>query len=201
MSTFEALKIAYCKSFALEEPQTVAVLCFGALSGSIGATSVYREFATAVLGVSPNSFAPFLRSHQPPSDSITSLGFSRPSPSLHRFQGRPRPDIATGRLVRSLQGVDPDVGQGRARRVHQLRGESADAWQTRGCASVSLIGALFAGLRTLETIFTSLLRATQRCHHQPSRVPHPFSSSRRAYNEQSTRSKSEEHDCISPNRL
>ena len=43
MSTFEALKIAYCKSFDLEEPQTVAVLCFGALSGSIGATSVYRE--------------------------------------------------------------------------------------------------------------------------------------------------------------
>lgn len=41
MSTFEALKIAYCKSFQLDEPQTVAVLCFGALSGSIGATSVY----------------------------------------------------------------------------------------------------------------------------------------------------------------
>jgi solute carrier family 25 phosphate transporter 23/24/25/41 len=47
MSTFEALKIAYCKSFCLEEPQTVAVLCFGALSGSIGATSVYRECSTA----------------------------------------------------------------------------------------------------------------------------------------------------------
>jgi hypothetical protein len=46
MSTFEALKIAYCKSFGLEEPQTVAVLCFGALSGSIGATSVYRESST-----------------------------------------------------------------------------------------------------------------------------------------------------------
>lgn len=43
MSTFEALKIAYCKSFDLDEPQTVAVLCFGALSGSIGATSVYRK--------------------------------------------------------------------------------------------------------------------------------------------------------------
>ncbi|KAJ9110277.1 hypothetical protein QFC19_001680 [Naganishia cerealis] len=41
MSTFEALKIAYCKSFDLDEPQVLAVLSFGALSGSIGATSVY----------------------------------------------------------------------------------------------------------------------------------------------------------------
>jgi len=41
MSTFEALKLAYLKSTGLEEPPTWAVLSFGALSGCIGATTVY----------------------------------------------------------------------------------------------------------------------------------------------------------------
>lgn len=43
-------KIAYCKSFDLDEPQTAAVLCFGALSGSIGATSVYRKWQSKISG-------------------------------------------------------------------------------------------------------------------------------------------------------
>lgn len=41
MSTFEALKLAYLRSTAKEEPGVLAVLAFGSISGSIGATSVY----------------------------------------------------------------------------------------------------------------------------------------------------------------
>lgn len=36
-------KIAYLNSTGADEPPTWAVLSFGAMSGSIGATSVYRE--------------------------------------------------------------------------------------------------------------------------------------------------------------
>ncbi|KAF8579310.1 mitochondrial carrier [Ramaria rubella] len=41
MSTFEALKLAYLRSTAKEEPGVMALLAFGSISGSIGATSVY----------------------------------------------------------------------------------------------------------------------------------------------------------------
>lgn len=41
MSTFEALKIAYLKSTGKEEPGVMALLAFGSVSGSVGATSVY----------------------------------------------------------------------------------------------------------------------------------------------------------------
>ena len=41
MSTFEALKLAYLRSTAKEEPGVMAILAFGSISGSIGATSVY----------------------------------------------------------------------------------------------------------------------------------------------------------------
>lgn len=41
MSTFEALKLAYLRSTAKEEPGVLALLAFGSISGSIGATSVY----------------------------------------------------------------------------------------------------------------------------------------------------------------
>ncbi|KAG6837427.1 hypothetical protein H0H93_009521 [Arthromyces matolae] len=41
MSTFEALKMAYLKSTGKEEPGVLAVLMFGSISGSVGATSVY----------------------------------------------------------------------------------------------------------------------------------------------------------------
>lgn len=41
MSTFEALKLAYLRSSGKEEPGVLALLCFGSVSGSIGATSVY----------------------------------------------------------------------------------------------------------------------------------------------------------------
>jgi solute carrier family 25 phosphate transporter 23/24/25/41 len=41
MSTFEALKLAYLRSTAKEEPGWLALLAFGSVSGSIGATSVY----------------------------------------------------------------------------------------------------------------------------------------------------------------
>lgn len=43
MGTYETLKTAYCRSTGKEEPEVYAVLSFGALSGSIGAASVYRE--------------------------------------------------------------------------------------------------------------------------------------------------------------
>ena len=43
MGTYETLKNAYCRSTGKEEPEVIAVLSFGALSGSIGAASVYRE--------------------------------------------------------------------------------------------------------------------------------------------------------------
>jgi solute carrier family 25 phosphate transporter 23/24/25/41 len=41
MSTFEALKLAYMRSTAKDEPGVLAVLAFGSISGSVGATSVY----------------------------------------------------------------------------------------------------------------------------------------------------------------
>jgi solute carrier family 25 phosphate transporter 23/24/25/41 len=41
MSTFEALKIAYCNSTGKEEPGVMAMLAFGSVSGSVGATMVY----------------------------------------------------------------------------------------------------------------------------------------------------------------
>lgn len=37
-------KLSYCDHFHLEEPDTMAVLTFGAISGGVGATSVYRAF-------------------------------------------------------------------------------------------------------------------------------------------------------------
>ncbi|KZT53385.1 mitochondrial carrier [Calocera cornea HHB12733] len=41
MSTFEALKLAYIKASGKEEPGVLALLAFGSISGSVGATSVY----------------------------------------------------------------------------------------------------------------------------------------------------------------
>ena len=41
MSTFEALKLAYLKSTGKEEPGVMALLAFGSISGSVGATSVF----------------------------------------------------------------------------------------------------------------------------------------------------------------
>ncbi|KAI0322512.1 mitochondrial carrier [Amylostereum chailletii] len=41
MSTFEALKLTYLKSTGKEEPGVLALLAFGSVSGSVGATSVY----------------------------------------------------------------------------------------------------------------------------------------------------------------
>jgi solute carrier family 25 phosphate transporter 23/24/25/41 len=41
MSTFEALKLAYIRSTGKDEPGVVALLLFGSVSGSVGATSVY----------------------------------------------------------------------------------------------------------------------------------------------------------------
>lgn len=38
MSTFEALKLAYLRSTGLEEPGVLALLAFGSVSGSVGAT-------------------------------------------------------------------------------------------------------------------------------------------------------------------
>lgn len=41
MSTFEALKLAYLRSTGKDEPGVLAMLAFGSVSGSVGATSVY----------------------------------------------------------------------------------------------------------------------------------------------------------------
>ncbi|KAF7301731.1 Mitochondrial carrier protein [Mycena indigotica] len=41
MSTFEALKLAYLRSTGKDEPGVLAILAFGSISGSVGATSVY----------------------------------------------------------------------------------------------------------------------------------------------------------------
>ncbi|KAI0750724.1 mitochondrial carrier [Daedaleopsis nitida] len=41
MSTFEALKLAYLRSTHKDEPGVLALLAFGSVSGSVGATSVY----------------------------------------------------------------------------------------------------------------------------------------------------------------
>jgi solute carrier family 25 phosphate transporter 23/24/25/41 len=42
MGTYETLRRYYCKSMKVDEPGVMATLSFGALSGSIGAASVYR---------------------------------------------------------------------------------------------------------------------------------------------------------------
>lgn len=41
MSTFEALKLTYLRSTGKEEPGVLALLAFGSISGSVGATSVF----------------------------------------------------------------------------------------------------------------------------------------------------------------
>lgn len=41
MSTFEALKLAYLRSTGKDEPGMLALLAFGSISGSVGATMVY----------------------------------------------------------------------------------------------------------------------------------------------------------------
>lgn len=41
MSTFEALKLAHARSTGQNEPTVLAMLAFGSVSGSVGATSVY----------------------------------------------------------------------------------------------------------------------------------------------------------------
>jgi hypothetical protein len=41
LSTFEALKLAYLRSTNKDEPGVLALLAFGSVSGSVGATSVY----------------------------------------------------------------------------------------------------------------------------------------------------------------
>jgi len=41
MSTFEALKLGYLRSTSKEEPGVLALLAFGSISGSVGATMVY----------------------------------------------------------------------------------------------------------------------------------------------------------------
>jgi solute carrier family 25 (mitochondrial phosphate transporter), member 23/24/25/41 len=41
MSTFEALKLAYVRSSGKDEPGMLALLAFGSISGSVGATMVY----------------------------------------------------------------------------------------------------------------------------------------------------------------
>jgi Mitochondrial carrier protein len=41
MSTFEALKLAYLRSTGKDEPGVLALLAFGSVSGSVGASMVY----------------------------------------------------------------------------------------------------------------------------------------------------------------
>ncbi|KAG8966447.1 hypothetical protein FRC03_011985 [Tulasnella sp. 419] len=41
MSTFESLKLIYIKSSGVQEPGVLALLAFGSISGTVGATSVY----------------------------------------------------------------------------------------------------------------------------------------------------------------
>jgi hypothetical protein len=41
MSTFEALKLAYLRSTGKDEPGMLALLAFGSISGSVGASMVY----------------------------------------------------------------------------------------------------------------------------------------------------------------
>jgi hypothetical protein len=78
MGTYETLKRAYCRSTGKDEPEVFAVLSFGALSGSIGAASVYREF-------SPSSYLTqlqantYITSDQSFAYSITSFRIVRPS--------------------------------------------------------------------------------------------------------------------------
>lgn len=60
MGTYETLKTAYCRSTDTDEPPVFAVLSFGALSGSIGAASVYRK----PLSIHSYSFSPYLSSCQ-----------------------------------------------------------------------------------------------------------------------------------------
>lgn len=80
------------KSTGLDEPGVMATLSFGALSGSIGAASVYREFppTTQFSRASPHfhphprlgSTPPTPRSYGQDSE-IQKIQYTRPTPSLH----------------------------------------------------------------------------------------------------------------------
>lgn len=80
MGTYETLKTTYCKSMNVDEPPVYAVLCFGALSGSIGAATVYREFCTAS--------HPLTCSYQSAPYATASIWKYRPPAEVHRLQGR-----------------------------------------------------------------------------------------------------------------
>jgi hypothetical protein len=79
MGTYETLRRAYCKSMKVDEPGVMATLSFGALSGSIGAASVYRECFSSIIAYKlRNSYLYELTiSRQPSSNSITSSRFLR----------------------------------------------------------------------------------------------------------------------------
>lgn len=51
MGTYETLKRAYCKSTGKDEPEVYATLGFGAMSGSIGAASVYRMYPSGLISL------------------------------------------------------------------------------------------------------------------------------------------------------
>jgi hypothetical protein len=102
MSTFETLKIAYCRHFGIEEPETYATLAFGAVSGGVGATSVYRAFlypfpivAAAVYLLSDHAGSgltqpfslPFrdVYSDQSPPNETSSVGLDRSPSDVRRL--------------------------------------------------------------------------------------------------------------------
>lgn len=55
MGTYETLRRAYVKSTGCDEPGVMATLSFGALSGSIGAASVYREYSDPFSSLPPST--------------------------------------------------------------------------------------------------------------------------------------------------
>jgi solute carrier family 25 phosphate transporter 23/24/25/41 len=78
MGTYETLKTAYCRSTGKDEPEVYAVLSFGALSGSIGAASVYRELSYLLTALRLAPF-PFLASLHLPLFAQHSLALNHPS--------------------------------------------------------------------------------------------------------------------------
>jgi hypothetical protein len=108
MGTYETLKKAYLKSTGRDEPEVYAVLCFGALSGSIGAASVYRKCRTSLealaniiilasragmvtlvfprLGFQSSDVLPLTTSNQPPANATPGSWILRPPISIHRIR-------------------------------------------------------------------------------------------------------------------
>lgn len=125
MSVFEGLKTSYQSTLG-EQPGVLGTMAFGAISGGIGATSVYPMCVpkTQAIDLEFLTFAFFCSIAGQKSGAYppTSSGHICPSGYISRYQRLRGTNMAKGGHARILQGVGTFTIQGHASREHQLAG-------------------------------------------------------------------------------